>query len=358
MKILSSTFTHLNLSKLTFDLFTLILIRITIFIFMLKILGYDPNNDSALFNNLANENLGKHFSGDGENYQFPLLSPLVFKSLKLIMGTDYWLRLSFLFFDCLIYILFHLFLKQFRGHILSKLYISGFFTAPVVAIWAQDEIIAVLPFLLLHLFELNIIITHLLILLSFLFLKNFYIFFPISYLSTREERRTLVFILLCTSLMYFAERSGQFVPSNTFTTSIWFFTDLKYPTQKHYSLLLVLSLVIFFLWKMREIEHWRKKSLIIMSIFLLFFYHVNFEYYLFITLPAIVMYLNGDMTFKTLIVGLTWYISALASNVFFALAYTVFQIFVFEVFHAASIIIASIIGAYFIMTLVNDTLQS
>jgi hypothetical protein len=354
------------MKRLAAKVVVLVLLRFALLWCVITVFGRDPNNDTHIFILLAEKPILTHLVGDGSYSQYPTLLPVLFHALQFVLGEN-WVRISFILADALIFVLLSLRVAKFSGSYWESLYILGLFTAPATAIWAQDEIIAVLP--LVALFALDLSVAHVLLIATaaFFVLKNFYIFLPVAVWDMgkftpanlwRPEGRQNAYAIAAFAVMYLLDSSKNFVPKNAFTSSIWYFSDIDPLGQKYLSLGVFALFALFFAIFRYNACPWKLKALFIFSAFLNFFYHVNFEYFLFITLPALVFLFSGLIGLRTMVVITIWYLAALSTNVFYAAAYTVAKIEAyakaFEVLHAASIVAAFAMGILSLALLVLE----
>ena len=308
--------------------------RIVLFSTMVLIIGGDPNRDTALFAGLADTPLLSHWQGEGAGPQFPLLSPLFFSALQWL-HPEHWLRIALITADVTIYSLMWWRIPAFRKSWCDRAYVIGVFTAPLSAVWGQDELFAVIPLVIASLWAIPGWIRSIGAVASFLILKNFYLFVPATY--WRRAWRLDYAALGAIAAMLVLDRSGDFVPGNAFTSSIWYFSPLSDALSKTTSLALFAAIVFYPLLRYAGEVDWRFLSLWVFGCFFNFFYHVNFEYFVFLTLPALVLFYQRRLSGHLLMLLTGWFGLAVASNVAYALAYTQFSVTAFEWVHAITI---------------------
>ncbi len=358
-----TTFLSSNkLSGLFVDLAAIAFLRILVFSAVLYIFGEDPNQDSVIFQSIA-ENPKAHLIGEGEYSQFSAFIGYVFAVPKLIFPSQHWLRIFFLLCELTIYGLIWSSFKTHTRWILFRItYISGIFTMPLTAIWAQDEIFAIIPLLILVLSKPKRWLDFLISIVGFYFAKPFYIFVAFSNFFNQHEknrRRTALPWGLVLVLLTLTSPSEGFTPNNEFGTTLWIYAPLDYSLQKFFSLAIAVGIYILF----ELIFYFRglnigatQRFLLFFSLFLTFFYHINFEYFVFLTIPLAIYVFRDQVRLITMSIALVWFFLSTGVNVMYASNLRVHSS-ILEILHFLCVSACFPVGLIFISLYLKDLLN-
>lgn len=335
----------------------LLTLRIGLFLAVIFALGGDPNNDTAIFTYLAEKDFIEHIYGDGRYSQYPKFLPVLLSIFHFLFG-EHWFRVLVIVADLAIFSILYWSVKGFRGSVFEKIYLLGAFTAPLTAVWAQDEVLAVVPLVFLFVFNLNMYVIILVSLISFLTLKNFYLFVPFSLACSEKKIISMMIAIFAFLGFYILDHTGSFVPGNVFTTSIWYFSGAGFEDQKLISTVIfsACAAASFLFCRIYSIE-WKVAFVLIISLFCQVFYHVNFEYFVFLTIPTLILFFANSVRLRTVLLALVWFVAAVSTNLFYALGYTVAEIELARHVHALSIGLTFVAGLFFIAALVLDALR-
>ncbi len=340
-------------------LLIIVVLRVVVFCSLILTFGKDPGTDTHIFELLANKSWSQHILRLGDYTQFPILSPVVMSALRFalepIFGV-YWSRAAFVSFELTIYVLFYRTAPGFRGSWLDYLYIVGFFTGPLTALWAQDEMIAVLPILLLFSMPASLLVFISVVVASYMLLKSFYLFAPLSRLLTTKSPYISPLAFMAIIFMIVIDNTSGFVPTNEFSSTVWTLSDLNPVFQKNLSLALFASLIavslVVGLWRNLS---WQVIYLLVITAFLNTFYHINMEYFVFLTLPAVFVILKKECTQLTMVLICLWFASTVGTNVFYALGYSLASSEIARLLHPVIIVIAGLLGLATFISLLSAT---
>jgi hypothetical protein len=327
--------------------------RVALYVCLIVVVGRDPNDDSSIFASLASKDFFIHLSGRGEYFQYPKLLPIIFSLAHFLFG-EHWIRTLFILCDVAIYCMIYLYAPKLRGTIWDWALIAGVFTAPLSAIWAQDEILAVLPIIAAMLAQPPLLALSTIAVLSFVSLKSFYLFLPFSTMLAARKATPFVFSAFCFAFLYLLDHTSQFVPGNAFTSSIWYFVDLPRETQKLWSSILFMALSAALLaWSRFVLADWRMHFIVLFSIFCIVFYHVNFEYLVFITIPSVILLSEYKISRRAMLWCVAWFLCAVASNAFYAIGYTIASIEFARWMHKLALVLGTVAGSVWVVQLLK-----
>ena len=334
--------------RLVAGLFAIIVLRCLTYLSMVQLLGTDPSTDQHIFDKLADKDWLQHLQGQGDYPAFPKFSVWVMATIRLAFEPlfgHHWFRSAMLASELGLYAVLYLKVAGFSRSRLDHAFIAGLFTAPLSAVWAQDELLAVIPIVLLFITPGSPVFFSIAVLLSYLLFKSFYIFVPFSRLFDVPKGLGVFPLLAVIALMVIIDNTSEFVPNNKFGSTLWTLFTIDPHEQKTYSLALFALLLVVAL----VIGAWRKLSwrilyLLIFTAFLNTFYHVNMEYFVFLTLPAIVAVVKQECSPRILALMVLWFLSVVSSNVFYALGYSVATMEVARTMHTVTIIASSLLG--------------
>lgn len=310
--------------RLALDLLFILLIRMITLFLVIMVFQRDPNDDNYIYQVLSNNVLS-------HNEPYPLLSGVHFAAMKAAfsplvgwVSEIAWIRAAFISCDMAIYAIFYAYFggsPKFGNFRL--LYIIGAFTTPITAIWAQDEIVASLPILAYYLSSANFGFGAAIGIGGILFFKIFYIFLLAAVAYCAPTLANKVLVMAAGTALVLVDQGTGFVPHNKFSSSIWALVDLDYKLQKFISEALVLAgmglVILLSRWMLAPMDE-KLLFLLFFSIFQTVFYHVNPEYFMFIMLPAFVLWFQDRIRARTIAAVVFWYWLSLLACACFALS--------------------------------------